>query len=91
MGLFAFILFGLVAGLIARVLMPGKKHGMGLAPTALFCLAGTFVGGLGGSLIYGDHLLEIHSAGVILGILAVFLVLFLMGVGARGRRRKTLF
>jgi uncharacterized membrane protein YeaQ/YmgE (transglycosylase-associated protein family) len=84
MGLLAFILFGLVIGLIARALMPGRQS-MGLVATALLGMAGSFVGGLVGSLIYGGRMFELHSAGIIGSIVGALLVMFLVGMGS-GRR-----
>ncbi len=80
MGLLAFIVFGLIIGLIARALMPGRQS-MGLVATALLGMAGSFVGGLIASLIYGGRMFELHSAGVIGSILGALLVMFLVGMG----------
>jgi len=82
MGLLAFLLFGLVIGLIARALMPGRQS-MGLVATALLGMAGSFVGGLIGSLIYGGRMFELHSAGIIGSIIGALLVMFLVGMGGR--------
>jgi uncharacterized membrane protein YeaQ/YmgE (transglycosylase-associated protein family) len=82
MGLLAFILFGLVIGLIARALMPGRQS-MGLVATALLGMAGSFVGGLIGSIIYGGRMFELHSAGIIGSLLGALLVMFLVGMGGR--------
>lgn len=84
MGLLAFILFGLVIGLIARAIMPGKQS-MGLIATALLGMAGSFVGGLVGSLIYGGRMFELHSAGIIGSLVGALLVMFLVGMGSRRR------
>jgi uncharacterized membrane protein YeaQ/YmgE (transglycosylase-associated protein family) len=84
MGLLAFIVFGLVIGLIARALMPGRQS-MGLVATALLGMAGSFVGGLIGSLIYGGRMFELHSAGIIGSVVGALLVMFLVGMG--GSRR----
>lgn len=46
-------LFGLVAGVIARFLMPGKDP-MGWIMTILLGVAGSFVGGFLGQLIFGS-------------------------------------
>jgi uncharacterized membrane protein YeaQ/YmgE (transglycosylase-associated protein family) len=82
MGLLAFIVFGLIIGLIARAVMPGRQS-MGLVATALLGMAGSFVGGLVGSLIYGGRMFELHSAGIIGSILGALLVMFLVGMGGR--------
>ena len=84
MGLLAFILFGLIIGLVARALMPGRQS-MGLVATALLGMAGSFVGGLIGSLIYGGRMFELHSAGIIGSVVGALLVMFLVGMGG-GRR-----
>lgn len=84
MGLLAFIVFGLVVGLVARALMPGKQS-MGLIATTMLGMAGSFVGGLVGSLIYGGRIFELHTAGIIGSILGAVLVMFLVGMGSRRR------
>lgn len=84
MGLLAFILFGLIVGLVARALMPGRQS-MGLVATTLLGVAGAFVGGIIGSVIYGGPIFDLHAAGLIGSIVGALLVMFLMGMG--GRRR----
>ncbi len=84
MGILAFILFGLVIGLVARALMPGRQS-MGLVPTTLLGMTGSFVGGLVGSVIQGGRMFELHSAGIIGSLLGALLVMLLVGMGG-GRR-----
>lgn len=84
MSLLAFILFGLVIGLIARAVMPGRQS-MGLIATALLGMAGSFVGGLVGSIIYGGPMFQLHSAGIIGSLIGALLVMFLVGMGSRRR------
>lgn len=50
MGFLAWILFGLIAGIIAKMIMPGKDPG-GFIITILLGIAGAFVGGWIGSLV----------------------------------------
>ncbi|WP_457942015.1 GlsB/YeaQ/YmgE family stress response membrane protein [Vreelandella alkaliphila] len=50
MGFLAWILFGLIAGVLAKWIMPGKDPG-GLIVTILLGIAGAFVGGWIGSLV----------------------------------------
>lgn len=88
MGLVPFIVFGLIVGLIARAVMPGKQ-GMGFRATALFGLTCSFLGGLLGCVIYGERVFNLYSVGTIGCVLAGLLVLLLLGVRARGRRRAT--
>jgi uncharacterized membrane protein YeaQ/YmgE (transglycosylase-associated protein family) len=70
-----FILLGLVAGLLARAIMPGRQS-MGLVATTLIGMAGSFVGGLFASLISGDRLMSLHSSGIIGSVLCALAVLF---------------
>ena len=47
MGILAWIVFGLIVGLVAKLLMPGRDPG-GFVITALIGIAGAVVGGLVG-------------------------------------------
>ena len=82
MGILAFILFGLVIGLVARAVMPGRQS-MGLVATSLLGMAGAFVGGLVGSVIYGGPILAFHTAGVIGSVIGALVVMLLVGLGGR--------
>ena len=54
MGILSWIVFGAIAGLIAKLIMPGNDPG-GFIITILLGIAGAFVGGFVGSLIgFGD-------------------------------------
>jgi uncharacterized membrane protein YeaQ/YmgE (transglycosylase-associated protein family) len=76
-----FILFGLVVGLIARALMPGRQP-MGFILTALLGMAGSVVGSFLGSLIRGgDQGVEVADPYNWIGaILGTLLLLFLYGM-----------
>lgn len=50
MGVLAWILFGLIAGVLAKWIMPGKDPG-GIIVTILIGIAGAFVGGWLGSMV----------------------------------------
>lgn len=52
MGILLWILFGLIAGAIAKVLMPGEDPG-GFLVTILIGIVGAVLGGWLGSLIFG--------------------------------------
>ena len=91
MSIIAFIIIGLLAGLIARALMPGKQS-MGLIATTLLGMAGSLVGGFVGSLFRGGDgrgMFAIHPAGIILSVLGAMLVLFLVQFVGRRRGRAT--
>ncbi len=82
MGILAWILFGLVVGIIAKLLMPGRDPG-GFIVTILLGIAGALLGGfLGQSMgFYGPN----DSAGWIVSILGAILLLGLYRVLARRR------
>jgi uncharacterized membrane protein YeaQ/YmgE (transglycosylase-associated protein family) len=86
MGILVFIVFGLIVGLIARALMPGRQS-MGLVMTALVGMGGSFIGGLLGNLISGRNVLDLTTAGFIGSIIGALLLL--LALGAAGRRRLT--
>ncbi len=48
------IVFGFLAGLIARALMPGRQA-MGLISTTLLGIAGSFMGGFLASIVWGGN------------------------------------
>lgn len=52
MGIVAWIIIGLLAGIIAKALMPGKDPG-GIVITALIGIAGGLLGGWLGKVIFG--------------------------------------
>ncbi|AFE03864.1 GlsB/YeaQ/YmgE family stress response membrane protein [Corallococcus exiguus] len=85
MGIIAFIIIGLIAGLIARAILPGKQS-MGLVATTLLGMVGSLVGGLIGSLFERNgRLFDLHASGIIMSVVGAIIVLLL--VGAAGRRR----
>ena len=75
MNIFAWILFGLVAGGIAKFIMPGKDPG-GCLLTIIIGIAGALLGGLIGTRVFGVGPVtgfNLHSLG--LAILGSFLLL----------------
>ena len=85
MGIIAFIIIGLIAGLIARAILPGRQS-MGLLATTLLGMVGSLVGGLIGSLFVRDgRLFDVHPSGILMSVVGAIAVLLL--VGATGRRR----
>jgi uncharacterized membrane protein YeaQ/YmgE (transglycosylase-associated protein family) len=86
MGIIAFLVVGLIAGLIARALMPGNQS-MGLIATTLLGVAGSFVGGFIGSLFRSDgRIFDLHPSGLLFSVLGAMAVLFLVGMAGRRRR-----
>jgi uncharacterized membrane protein YeaQ/YmgE (transglycosylase-associated protein family) len=73
-GILAWILFGLVVGIIAKLLMPGRDPG-GFIITILLGIAGALLGGFIGRAMgfYGPN----ESAGWIISILGAIILLAL--------------
>jgi len=86
MSILLFILLGLIAGLIARAIMPGRQS-MGLIATTLLGMAGSFVGGLVASLFTRESVFAFHTSGIIGSIIGAIVVLLLVGLA--GRRMNT--
>ena len=55
MGFFAFLILGLIAGAIAKLILPGKQGG-GWFVTLLLGILGAFLGGWIGGLVTGANL-----------------------------------
>jgi len=78
MAIIMFVIFGLVVGLLARTLMPGRQS-MGLLMTAVLGIAGSFVGGFLVSLVTDNRVTDLNTAGIIGSIVGALLVLLLVG------------
>ncbi len=52
MGILAWIILGLIAGAIAKAIMPGRDPG-GFVVTALIGIVGAVIGGFLGNMIFG--------------------------------------
>lgn len=83
MGIIAWILFGLIVGIIAKLLMPGRDPG-GFIVTMLIGVAGAIVGGYIGRMmgLYGPN----EGAGWIVSILGAVILLALYRMIARPRQ-----
>jgi len=82
MGILAWILFGLVIGVIAKLLMPGRDPG-GFIITILLGIAGALLGGFIGRAMgfYGEG----DTAGWIVSILGAIILLALYRMMVRRR------
>ena len=84
MGILLWALFGLIAGAIARFLMPGKVPG-GIIVTMLLGIVGAVVGGfIGAQLGFGD-ISGFDVRSMLLAVGGGVLVLFIYGLVTKGR------
>jgi uncharacterized membrane protein YeaQ/YmgE (transglycosylase-associated protein family) len=86
-GIIGFIILGIIAGYLGRLLMPGRQK-MGFLATALLGMVGSVVGGTIASLLFeGD--LDLSAAGFIGSIVGVIIVLIIMqATGKTGNSRR---
>ena len=93
MGIIAFIILGLLAGIIAKAIMPGRDPG-GIIVTALIGIAGALLGGfLAGALFDADPLDEFFDISTWLTAIVgaiILLAIYRVVVGDRGRHRHGL-
>jgi uncharacterized membrane protein YeaQ/YmgE (transglycosylase-associated protein family) len=73
MSILGWILFGLVVGVVAKLLMPGRDPG-GMIVTILLGIGGALVGGILGRMLgwYG----EADPVGFLMAVMGAILVLF---------------
>ena len=83
-GIIGWIVIGLLAGGLAKLLMPGKDPG-GCLITILLGIAGALLAGFLGRALgwYGPN----EGAGFVAAVVGAFIILFIYRLIARGRRR----
>ncbi len=82
MGILSWIIFGLIAGAIAKFIMPGNQS-MGWLMTIILGIVGAFVGGFIGSLIGWGTVEEFDIKSMLLAVLGAIVVLWLFGMSQR--------
>lgn len=79
MGILSWILMGLIAGVLAKFIMPGRDPG-GLFVTVLIGIAGGFLGGYLGSLLGLGTVTGFNLASLLLAVGGAVLLLILYRV-----------
>ena len=80
MGIIGWLLLGLIAGALARLLVPGRDP-MGWVGTMVLGLVGSVVGGLLADLIFDDD-----AIGLIGSVIGAVIVLLIYNAVVRNRR-----
>lgn len=87
MGFLAFLILGLIAGAIAKAILPGKQGG-GWIATLLLGVVGAMLGGWLGSVLFGASLQEFWSLQTwLLAIGGAIVVLLIWGLIV-GRKKE---
>lgn len=78
MGFFSWIILGLVAGALAKWLMPGDQGG-GWVITILLGIVGAFVGGWVGALVGLGSVTGVNIGSIVTAVVGAVIVLFVYG------------
>lgn len=85
MGLVAWVLLGVVVGLLARAVVPGRER-LNLSMTALLGVAGALLGGFVASLLTGHPVTELQLSTLVGSALGSIALLVLAGAVFTRRR-----
>ena len=86
MGIVSFLLFGLLAGLVARALTPGRQA-IGCLPTMVVGVLGALLGGVIGNVVLGHKVhFGWHLGPFLLAVVGAVVLLVLLETIAGSRR-----
>ena len=84
------IVVGLIAGFIARAVVPGRDP-MGIVGTIVLGIVGSFVGGFLANLLFNEgNRIDIDASGIIGSIVGAVLALLLYRAMSRGRTHRAM-
>ncbi len=86
MGILSWIVVGLIAGLLAKVILPGKDPG-GLIITTLIGMVGAVVGGLVVGILGGAGATGFNVWSIMVATLGAIILLAIYRLFAGGQRR----
>ena len=78
MGIVSYLVFGLIAGFVARAVTPGR-HAIGCLPTIAVGIVGSLIGGLVGDVAFGHHVRAAWHLGPFLLAVVGGVILLLAG------------
>ncbi len=88
MGLIGFVVAGLIIGLLARLILPGKQH-IGLLWTLVLGVVGSLIGGTIANAIGSGGIMELNVIGFVCAVIAAVILLAVADrsqLGSGGRR-----
>ena len=85
MGILAWIILGLIAGAIAKAIMPGRDPG-GFIVTALIGIVGAVIGGFLGNMIFGiGGVSGIDIRSILISVVGALVLLWIYRMATRRR------
>ncbi|VDH04218.1 GlsB/YeaQ/YmgE family stress response membrane protein [Bergeyella zoohelcum] len=84
MGILTWIILGLIAGALAKAIMPGNQ-GMGWIMTIILGIVGAFVGGWIGTLLNLGTVEDFSLGSMALAVVGALIVLWVFGMANRKR------
>ncbi|MHA6696966.1 GlsB/YeaQ/YmgE family stress response membrane protein [Chryseobacterium sp. A301] len=82
MGILTWIIFGLIAGALAKLIMPGNQN-MGWLMTIILGIVGAFVGGFVGSLVGLGDVNSFSFGSMALAVVGALIVLWIYGMATK--------
>ena len=86
MSFLAWIVLGLIAGAIAKAIMPGNDPG-GIIVTMIIGIVGAVIGGFLGSTLMGASLTGFSIQSLLLAIVGSIILLWVYRMATKGRAR----
>ena len=85
MGILSWIILGLIAGAIAKAIMPGRDPG-GFIVTAIIGIVGAVIGGFLGNMLFGvAGVSGIDFRSLIIAVIGALVLLFIYRAATRSR------
>ncbi len=87
MQILGLIVIGIIIGVLARLVLPGRQR-IGAGLTVVLGIAGALVGGIVASAIGTGDIFELNFLGTIVGVIAAALFIGAADSGGLGKGRK---
>jgi uncharacterized membrane protein YeaQ/YmgE (transglycosylase-associated protein family) len=85
MGILSWIILGLIAGAIAKAIMPGRDPG-GFIVTAIIGIVGAVIGGFLGNMVFGVRGVSgVDFRSLIIAVIGSLVLLFIYRAATRSR------